>query len=1338
MSARLGWGACFVLMTLVAGCGDFGAPVPSPAPSSIAPSVGPSVGGQLVAIQGRGFSAGSAVLFDGAPATDVTVVSSALITARTPAHAAGDAAVLVLDAVGRSAPLELPYTFVDSLSAEGRPRVVSAISTSNTSVRVVFSEPVRDAADPENFSVTRLDTSAEAARLPIVSARASEDGVWVELETRSQSDVLYRLTAANIRDLDGNLLAPPEVLVDPTTTTFAGTPPGMSELRDGDGDGLYDHVELAGWTVTVFLTNGDVVQRTVTSDPENPDTDGDGLGDGDERVAGTNPRSSDTDGDTVGDDDEWNAWWSDPCDQDSDDDGLADGIELWLGTSPILADTDGDGVDDEAEQFELSRNPLLADLPRPRIVVGGYDLQVEIQNSYTDETGTTHSNETSASTSVSQSEASSLSRSDTRSTQAENRFSQSLGVEFGFGGGPTVWSGKVTASVGFEQSRAEGYSSTVGSESSRQATQSWDRSVSEGFEQSESRSVTRTISSARMLATVNIANEGSVPFTMENLEISVLRQDRGRDGTFRPVGTLRPREPISINLGPLDPERGPIVFENSEIFPNLVDDLLRDPTGLVFQVANFDVTDEDGRNFAYTSATVNSRTAGLTIDYGDGRVASYRVATHNSFDERGQPRGISIARALEIIGLSVTHDDDTPLPLTPPRGGWPEAVRGTLGTLTSDDGVERLVRVREVQNSLDGAEKRFWTVLTDNTTLSADTNFSDIQLRAGQSYLLLYASDLDEDGLFDREELLYGSSDRLADTDGDGLSDLEEVRDGVPVRVTTRPPYLAFSSPARADSDADGVSDTAERLAGTDPTRGDTDGDGVSDGVELQEEDLEITLSDFDLDPTNDPLLTLRPYSDNVLLDGGNRAFDGVVSGDDVLVASPTDGIWLEAGPNGVIDSTPAGDDRVVLLAAIAPGPDGLCSTLSVAPGSDDVIVRTGAAAPDQRCVHAGLDGRLETLPTGDDFARALHDGRFVLDPRSADTDLDGISDGRELATGGNPNARDAGSLIDSDQDGLFDSEETNGWDVVVDGVTRHVTSNPLSPDTDRDGVPDTYENILRTDPRSSDTDGDGLRDGREIALTDPWWTFTQIVAADTRCRGALHCSFTESSSATHSDPRSTDSDGDTLSDPDEITGWSVTVFGATSARAVSSSPALADTDGDGLRDDGERSRGLDPRSTDTDADGTSDSRELTPPSGFTTPRDPLRPDRWIALTASVVVGGDCESGSSDGGQFYGTMSSSPTGRVSYDFAACRDVPEGRACRAVSTTRSILSQGESFTIITSGVYEDDTTGDDHLPDTATGPFNYAGVSDWTTEPVRIEIRKDDGCRLTATVVFEVQ
>lgn len=65
---------------------------------------------------------------------------------------------------------------------------------------------------------------------------------------------------------------------------------------DDDGDGLRDDLESRPRSISVALRNG-TESRLVTSDPNDEDSDDDGLGDADEFVRGTDPKAIDTDGD---------------------------------------------------------------------------------------------------------------------------------------------------------------------------------------------------------------------------------------------------------------------------------------------------------------------------------------------------------------------------------------------------------------------------------------------------------------------------------------------------------------------------------------------------------------------------------------------------------------------------------------------------------------------------------------------------------------------------------------------------------------------------------------------------------------------------------------------------------------------------------------------------------------------------------------------------------------------------------------------------------------------------------------------------------------------------------
>jgi hypothetical protein len=120
--------------------------------------------------------------------------------------------------------------------------------------------------------------------------------------------------------------------------TFTVNPP-----VDTDGDGLIDAYEnMAGLY------------------PNNPDTDGDGLRDDVEIQRGTNPRSSDSDSDGLTDGDEVSRG-TDPVWGDTDFDGLSDGSEVTNGTNPLLADTDGDNRLDGADNCPKVSNPVQLD-----------------------------------------------------------------------------------------------------------------------------------------------------------------------------------------------------------------------------------------------------------------------------------------------------------------------------------------------------------------------------------------------------------------------------------------------------------------------------------------------------------------------------------------------------------------------------------------------------------------------------------------------------------------------------------------------------------------------------------------------------------------------------------------------------------------------------------------------------------------------------------------------------------------------------------------------------------------------------------------------------------------
>jgi MYXO-CTERM domain-containing protein len=76
------------------------------------------------------------------------------------------------------------------------------------------------------------------------------------------------------------------------------------------------------------------VEATLGTDPNDPDSDDDGVTDGAEHSAGTDPLNADSDGDGLDDGAEFGAG-TDPLNADSDGDGATDGAEVGAGTDPL-------------------------------------------------------------------------------------------------------------------------------------------------------------------------------------------------------------------------------------------------------------------------------------------------------------------------------------------------------------------------------------------------------------------------------------------------------------------------------------------------------------------------------------------------------------------------------------------------------------------------------------------------------------------------------------------------------------------------------------------------------------------------------------------------------------------------------------------------------------------------------------------------------------------------------------------------------------------------------------------------------------------------------------------
>jgi hypothetical protein len=1243
---------------------------------------------------------------DGRAAKVQTTAGRLVVSRNNPVIEAGSASVNISSvwagAAGLSASMTLPagtsvsYTFelnvVDNeadVEDTENPRISGAGSTGNRQVLVAFSEAMRggmeSAENPGHYRIVATETLASDSPDPGKTDRGDTgiekpevliedaelilpDRTTVRLTTFSQSDLEYEIAVVNLTDIRGNAMAAPERAVDPSRATFHGTPPSGAEVVDSDGDGLSDSDEQRGWVVTFVSADGKTITLEVTSDPFTSDTDGDGLSDADEFQGGLSPRSADSDGDTLTDYMEWHVIHSNGLKQDTDGDGLQDGIEFnKYRTSPILADTDGDQLDDPDEIAAGNRNPLISDLPSPRIDVGNVNLQLDTRFSFTSETGKSVVENKTFESTIARGEDETFSTSNKNSTKKTLQFSEELGVKKSWGPKPGV---EVSFKGGSKQGSERASTFTTSRESSKSSEETYHDSLSTATSRDIRESVTRDVVDAAMKVTLSIDNVGDIPFTISNLELSAETQDPLDRRRMIPVAALVPENANlgSVNIGTLgDPSRGPFVFKTVSVFPQQVQELMKNPRGLIVQLANFDITDNDGNNFAFTSQEVLDRTAGLTFDMGDGRVESYRVATASTHDPAtGKPAGVTMAYMLDVIGLqryetirdggngiaeTVAFGDDiavagADLAVEP---GEIVVKAGSDGAITSSPGGDDVLvqpdyeteLQKDFDRILDGGNGIAETLAVgDDTQLhnqGAAIEPNQVIITVGNNELLDTPVAAGDDVVIRGSVPDHHVLTRFRDVE---RSEVEErfwvmfasnLQLGVDLERYVVRAGDQFDFAFVQDKDDDGVWAREEFLHGSSDLLVNSDGctvvpagtpcDMLSDKEEIQvgwrvqlrgsPEGNIVYPNPNQGDSDRDRLTDDEEKA--CLLDPRQRDTD-------------LDGLtdWEELNGKIIIEG--------VVTDMVSRDYDTNAVVYVITPYEGNDPAETGVIPHD---VTPGCS------PSG-----------FATDPLNDDTDGDLVDDWLELQLGLNPNdPSDGPTFLDDDGDGLPNSVETSGWIRTINASDLEdpvndvlLTSNPNTVDTDNDLLPDLLEHYIGSDPVKLDTDGDGITDtneyktGGEACVTNtagqicvPWldrsaFTYLEYLS---KCASAAICdnaaieqNLGNAQARNYGTNLSEiDSDFDSLDDKFELTMRYITVDGA--VIPVDSDPLSPNSDDDQLDDGEENVAGTNPRNGDTDDDGTNDDAEA--PLG----RDPTVTDKrlYIEVTSAVVVNTDGDAG---------------------------------------------------------------------------------------------------------------
>ena len=633
----------------------------------------------------------------------------------------------------------------------------------------------------------------------------------------------FTLAAASMVLFGCNLEPNNEVNQPPTDLVGLDLPVGQDE----DHDGLENQIETEGWDIDIdnlgygLSLTSKLETRRVYANPFSKDSDSDGLTDAEEKAANTDPRSSDTDGDGLSDYDELRIYKSSPVSKDTDGDAMGentdrvpnanlfDGEEVkTLLTSPLDKDTDGDGLSDLVELTSNGSRALIADVPEIRL-----DVYSNPSISYSGSLTTSLGNEEAFSQDFSSEH--SVVEQQGRSNAVSSSSVIEQTHEAGFSASASWFPFSAAAEMHYDYTHTSTNSFGMEATSYIDVTQSRQMSSALGELKTQSSNSELHFDGGELRIQFDLNNEGNIPVAISEIEISASQFATGNRKAMVPVGLMQPEGSGQWSMG-VGQRSVQNIAKVSLDSPTAIENLANNQDGIFFQVSKYKITDlSTGLDYTLQDSAVQNRTGTLVIDYGrgSGNVRTYRIATNVNRDPvSNKPVGVSLETILgpKVLDLAFETEANS-------KTGF-EVLTG----LQSTSNKESILRI--------GTDVRdgFWVIVADEGIETLNKNFGDIVLNQGEQISLMFIRDQDQDGLFEREEFMLGTSDTNVDSDSDGMTDFEETQVGW--TVSSYPEgNKVFPNPKSSDTDGDLLNDIEERELGTDPSNPDTDHDGYSD-----------------------------------------------------------------------------------------------------------------------------------------------------------------------------------------------------------------------------------------------------------------------------------------------------------------------------------------------------------------------------------------------------------------------------------------------------------------------------------------------------------------------------